>query len=264
MKEINDTLSKPDRLLGDEWLNWTGNLDESTAYNETANLFTLFAAIAILILLSSLGIILYMIEPRLNLLHPLLVYIARTVIIAIIIAFASIGILTITSVFTGKNLLYHNRLGQIAATRILPFALSIAQRLGIPRDRLGNSFVIFSNAIVKASHKPGKGKTVILLPRCLKSDLKKQVLDMGKRASIGVFTATGGGQARKIIIAERPTAIIGVACERDLISGIHDVAPKMPTLGVTNKRPEGPCKNTIIDLNELKIAIETLTGKSID
>ena len=132
MKEINDILSKPDRLLGDEWLNWTGNLDESTAYNETARLFTLFAAIAILILLSSLGVILYMIEPRLNLLHPLLVYIARTVIIAIIIAFASIGILTITSVFTGKNFLYNSRLGQIAATRILPFAHSIAQRLGIP------------------------------------------------------------------------------------------------------------------------------------
>jgi len=264
MNATNEKSSKPDRVLGDEWLNWTGSLDESTTYNETARLFTIFASFAILILLGSLGIILYMIEPRLNLLHPVLVYIARVVTIVIIAAFALMGILTITSVLTGKNLLYHSRLGQIAATRILPFTLAIAHRLGIPRDRLGSSFVMFSNAVVKACHKPGTGKTIILLPRCLKPDVKKEVFDMCKRASIGVFTATGGGQARKIIIKERPTAVIGVACERDLISGIHDVAPKMPTLGVTNKRPEGPCKNTVIDLEELKKAIETLTGKSLD
>ena len=48
------------------------------------------------------------------------------------------------------------------------------------------------------------------------------------------------------------------------MSGINDVAPKMPTLGVTNKRPEGPCKNTIIDLNELKEAIKVLTGVTLD
>ncbi len=264
MNETREKSPKPDRVLGDEWLNWTGNLDESITYNETAKLFTICASVAILILLGSLGIILYMIEPRLFLLHPMLVYIARAVTIIIITAFTLLGILTITSVYTGKNVLFNTRLGQISATKILPLAFAVAGKLGISRDRVGNSFVMFSNAVVKASHKPGTGKTIILLPRCLKSDLKKEVLDMGKRASIGVFTATGGGQARKIIINERPTAVIGVACERDLISGIHDVAPKMPTLGITNKRPEGPCKNTVIDLVELKKAIETLTGKSLD
>jgi hypothetical protein len=63
-----------------------------------------------------------------------------------------------------------------------------------------------------------------------------------------------------VIRRERPTGVIGVACERDLISGISDIAPKIATLGVANKRPEGPCKNTLIDLNELRTAIETLTG----
>ncbi len=264
MFETTEKPSKPDRVLGDEWVSWTGNLDESITYNETAKLFTVCATVAILILLGSLGIILYMIEPRLNQLHPMFVYIARAVITFIIAVFTLLGILTITSVFTGKNLLHNSKIGQIAATRILPFALAIAQRLGISRDRLGSSFVIFSNAVVSASHKPGSGKTIILLPRCLKAELKKEVHDMGKLANIGVFTTTGGGQARKIIIKEHPTAVIGVACERDLISGIHDVAPKMPTLGITNKRPEGPCKNTLIDLEDLKKAIKTLTGKSLD
>lgn len=264
MNEKIDTSLKSDRVLGDEWLNWAGTLDESKTYDENAKLFAIYATIAVLILLGCLGISLYMIEPRLQLLHPALVYIARAVAILIISAFIICGMLIVTSVFTGKNLLFHTRLGQIAASRILPLTLVIARRLGISRDRLGNSFVTFSNAIVKASHKPGNGKTIILLPRCLKAELKKEVNIIAERANIGVFTTGGGGQARKIIIQERPSAIIGVACERDLISGIHDVAPKMPTFGVTNKRPEGPCKNTLIDLDEVKKAIETLTGKSID
>ena len=117
---------------------------------------------------------------------------------------------------------------------------------------------------MKASHTPGDGKTIILIPRCLTADMKEKVKELGDRAGIGVFSATGGGQARKIIIRERPSAVIGVACERDLVSGIHDVAVKMPAIGVTNKRPEGPCKNTTIDLDEIKNAIETLTGKSLD
>ena len=264
MNTKTEIQKKPDRVLGDEWENWTGDLDESRSYEETARLFTIYAALALFILLGCLAFILYMIEPRLSLFNPVLVSCARILIITVIIGTAIWGLLVVISVFTGKNLLFHSRLGQLTAVRILPFALVIARRLGISRDRLGNSFIIFSNAIVKASHKPGTGKTIILLPRCLKPDIKKEVTDLALRAGVKTFTATGGEQARKIIHEQHPTAVIGVACERDLISGIHDVVSKMPTLGVTNKRPEGPCKNTLIDIRQLRKAIETLTGVSLD
>jgi uncharacterized protein len=264
MNEKNDPNKKPDRVLGDEWLTWTGSLDESKMYDENAHLFAIYSSVALFTLLAGIAAVLYFIEPRLYMFHPAVVYIARTVTGLIISAFVVTGILIIASVFSGKNLLRHKRLGQIAATRILPIAIPIAKLFGIPRDKLGNSFVTFSNAIVKASHTPGNGKTIILLPRCLKADMKEQVKELGSRSGVGVFSATGGGQARKIIIKERPTAVIGIACERDLVSGIHDVAVKMPTIGITNKRPEGPCKNTTIDLEEIKKAIKTLTGKPIE
>ena len=178
--------------------------------------------------------------------------------------FPALAVMVAVSAFTGKNLLFHSRIGQVAASRILPLALALARRLGISRDRLGNSFVRFSNAVVSASHSPGKGKTIILIPRCLQADIRKTVQEMGARAGVGVFVATGGGEARKVIQQERPSAVIGVACERDLISGIHDVAPKVATLGVANQRPEGPCKNTLIDLEELRAAIQTLTGITVE
>ena len=251
-------------MLGDEWEDWTGDLDESISYEETARLFAIYAVLALLFILAGLAVTLYMIEPRLLLINPVIFYTVRALAIAIILGTAVWGLLIALSVFTGKNFLLHSRLGQVAATRILPFALAIARRLGISRDRLGNSFITFSNAIIKASYKPVKGKTIILLPRCLKSDLKKEVKELGNRAGVQIFTATGGGQARKVIREQRPSAVIGVACERDLMSGIHDVAPKMPTIGVTNKRPEGPCKNTLVDMDDVKKAIETLTGVRLD
>ena len=264
MEQITQQKKKPDRKLGDEWEDWTGDLDESISYNETARLFTLYATIALLFILGGLSFALFMIEPRLMMFHPVLMYTARVLTAVFIVVAAVWGILLIASVFTGKNLIFNSRPGQLTATRILPLALALAHRLGISRDRFGNSFINFSNAIVRASHKPGQGKTIILLPRCLKADLKKEVKELAARADIGVFTVTGGGEARKIISEQRPTAVIGVACERDLMSGIHDVAPKIPTIGVTNKRPEGPCKNTLVNMEELKQAIETLTGVSLD
>ena len=255
---------KPDRILGDEWENWTGELDESLTYRETATLFAIFAGVALAVVLVGLAFAFYMIEPRLFILHPMLVGVVGVVTGLVIAASGVFALLLILSVFTGKNLVFYGRMGQVAAARILPLTISIARRLGISRDRLGNSFVNFSNAIVRASYRPGKGRPVIILPRCLTPALKKEVTELGGQAGIGVFTATGGGQARKIIREERPSAVIGVACERDLLSGIADVAPKLPTIGVTNQRPEGPCKNTLVDMGELKRAIETLTGVHLD
>ncbi|MBN1291307.1 MAG: DUF116 domain-containing protein [Candidatus Latescibacteria bacterium] len=264
MAEKTDTDKQKDRQLGDEWEDWTGELDESKTYNETAGLFAIFAALAIILILSAIGFVLYMIEPRLALLHPVWVITARIITLVVILLTLLLSILIVSSVLTGKNLLIGTRLGQVAASRILPVALIIARRLGIPRDRLGNSFVAFSNAIIRSKRKPVKGKTIVLIPRCLNAETKKEVRELCDRAGLGVFSATGGGQARKIIRNERPDAVIGVACERDLISGIRDVVPKIPTLGVTNKRPEGPCKNTIIDMDELKRAIKTLTGAALE
>ena len=264
MEEKNTLTQKTDRVLGEEWLSWTGDLDEGKSYDETAGLFTVFATLAVLSMLGIFAITLYMIEPRLAMISPILVYAARTLAFLAAALFVILCTLVIVSVFTGRNCLLHPRIGQILASSILPLTLLISRKFGIPRDRLGNSFVCFSNAIVKASHKPGEGKTIILLPRCLKSEAKKAVQELAGKADVGVFTATGGGQARNIIRQERPTAVIGVACERDLISGISDVAPKMPTMGVTNRRPEGPCKNTDVDLEKLRLAIETLTGKTVD
>jgi hypothetical protein len=70
-----------------------------------------------------------------------------------------------------------------------------------------------------------------------------------------VFIVPGGELARQLIRDHNPSRIIAVACERDLVSGIQDVAPVIPTYAVPNCRPEGPCKNTIVDLKLIEEAL---------
>ena len=63
--------------------------------------------------------------------------------------------------------------------------------------------------------------------------------------------ATGGTVARRIVVQTHPHCIIAVACERDLTSGIQDSYP-VPVFGVLNKRPCGPCIDTIVSLSALE------------
>ena len=73
--------------------------------------------------------------------------------------------------------------------------------------------------------------------------------------------APGGALARQKIVQLKPAAIIGIACERDLVTGIRDIGYRIPVIGVTNKRPIGPCKGAFIDLNELREAIEVFQSR---
>ena len=55
----------------------------------------------------------------------------------------------------------------------------------------------------------------------------------------------------------RPKAVLAIACERDLMSGIQDVFP-LPAVGVLNIRPNGPCYNTSVDMNEVRRQLEEI------
>lgn len=82
----------------------------------------------------------------------------------------------------------------------------------------------------------------------------KDLVEIADNNHLDLFVATGGNLARRIVNEVRPEAVIAVACENDLSSGIADTYP-LPILGIPNKRPFGPCLNTSVDLEEVKEAI---------
>jgi hypothetical protein len=135
-------------------------------------------------------------------------------------------------------------------------------------------FIIdLNNKLVKRENTK-KEKLLLLLPHCLQIDECKirltyniyncercgrceirDLIQIADENHLKLFVATGGSLARRIISEIKPEAVVAVACENDLSSGIADSYP-LPILGILNERPFGPCLNTRVDLLKVKEAIE--------
>jgi hypothetical protein len=89
--------------------------------------------------------------------------------------------------------------------------------------------------------------------RCGRCKLKN-VLEMCEEYGVRCAIATGGRLALKMARDESVKGLIAVACEKELKEGMFGVFPKA-ALGVVNLRPNGPCTDTDVDLDELREAI---------
>ena len=156
----------------------------------------------------------------------------------------------------------------------------IASSIGIPKNEIRKIFVKLNNSYIYSNEYNFNSEDIlILIPHCIQKNSCKlkvtnkiencakcglcnvsDLVKLKEKTRMNVFIATGGTLARKIIIDNKPKAVIAVACERDLTSGIQDMK-HIPVLGVFNKRPNGPCVDTLIDIHEIENAINFLTNK---
>lgn len=246
-----------DRRLGDEWVDWDGSLEDSQGHlDEDQRVFIGFAFLCLLALIVAAFIFFYMIYPRLEGWHHLLTKGVLTVLIlccsVVVLWFVSISL----PLLTGIRLPWRMEFVQKTLNLLVPMTLRLGNRFGISRDRMSNSFIKVSNALVRSARlNKDPGPLMILLPRCLTHQMRKSVQALGDRYGCLVHTVPGGELARKLIRENNPSRIIAVACERDLLSGIQDVAPVIPTFAVPNCRPEGPCKNTVVDIKRIEEAL---------
>lgn len=162
--------------------------------------------------------------------------------------------------------------------RILyPMAFFITSIFRINRDKMQSSFVDINNFLLFSENKQVPiEKILILLPHCLQlHNCKAKITDdihnclncgkcnikelamMADKKDIFIAVATGGTLARRVLEEKRPKAVIAVACERDLSSGIIDSFP-LPVYGLPNIRPNGPCRDTLVDVAALGELIEKI------
>ena len=92
------------------------------------------------------------------------------------------------------------------------------------------------------------------------AEAMQRAMDLSARYGVPLFVAARGRYAREMISRKRPRAVVAVACERDLVSGVRDVAGRLPVLGTTLSLPDGPCKNTGADIEALEGQIRTFLG----
>lgn len=152
--------------------------------------------------------------------------------------------------------------------------ISAGKIVGIDRRRIEASYVAVSNTIVGNRHlKVPADRLLVVTPHCLQlstcphkittdpNNCKRcggcnigDLVTLAEEIGFHFFVVTGGTLARQKVMEIRPQAVVAVACERDLASGIQDVYP-IPSVGVMNIRPNGPCFNTKVDVEEFKRAI---------
>lgn len=253
-----------DRKLGDEWVGWDGDLDMSKLSVETGKrLFLGLSMLVIILLAVSLLFAWFLIEPRINQLNSRLAHYCQYLIFVVIFVLLIVFLQTVLSIIFHRNLLIRIKNKDFSITFLTPLILALGKKFGISYDRMGNSFIKVSNSLIMTTKwKISQSKIIILLPRCLRRPIQKQIISIANKYQCAIFTVPGGELARKIIAEQKPLAVIGIACERDLLSGIRDVH-HIPVIGIPNQRPEGPCKNTTVDYKIIEDAVKFFLGLKI-
>ncbi len=251
-----------DRKLGHEWYGWDGNVETHEGFiEEPKRLFLGIVAFTFGLIFAVAGVLVWGFYPRLESIHPAV----ATGSLAVLVAFAAAFAVWFGSIclvlLTNKPNKMAFKVG-MHFMKMFDFFSSVSKHCGISKDRLGYSLIEIHNELIRMRmRQASNGRLLVLSPRCLDRESADQIRALSSEYDCDFYMAPTGAQARQKVVQAKPAAIIGIACERDLISGIRDVGLYFPVLGITNKRPIGPCKGAFIDMNELRSAIEVFRNR---
>jgi len=242
-----------DRRLGHEWDEWDGRpLPGGGSFATPPRRFFGYAALTLAVLAGVLYLALYLLGPRLATLWAPLPR-ALTLALSALTALAWLWFALLLASYYGPVLLLPERLAERGPfLALMRWTSQVARRFGV-RDWVEHAAVeVYNGLASRRGRKVGKGELLVLIPRCLSKEALDGILDVAGRYDVPVFVATRGQLARRAIRERRPRAVVAVACERDMVSGLHDVAAKVPVLGLTMRLPSGPCKDAAVDVAKLE------------
>jgi len=206
--------------------------------------------------------------------HPSLPLIFSLALAVLVFLMLSGGLLLVFTILRGKDILFSHKLRGIVAKVLFPFMILMGRSVGASKERVQQSFIELNNHLVRSNnHRTRPNRLLILLPHCIQDfdcEIKitgnirnckgcgkceiKDLIELSDQYRVKIAVATGGTLARRIIVENKPEAIVAVACELDLTSGIQDTYP-IPVIGILNERPHGPCMNTKVDIQKVRGAI---------
>ncbi|MBP1695740.1 MAG: hypothetical protein H6Q41_928 [Deltaproteobacteria bacterium] len=206
--------------------------------------------------------------------HPSLPLIFSLSIAFLVFLMISGGLLLVFTILRGKDIFLSHKLRGLVAKVLFPLMILMGKVVGIPKEKVRQSFIELNNHLIRSNrHRVPPEKLLILLPHCIQNfdcEVKitgnirncrscgkceiKDLIELSDQYHLKIAVATGGTLARRIVLENRPEAIVAVACELDLTSGIQETYP-IPVIGILNERPNGPCINTKVDLEKVRNAI---------
>ena len=193
-----------------------------------------------------------------------------------------LGIVSMVGAILGlPGLSFFQRQTYALINLLFPIAIMLGKIFGFNRRKIERSFIEVSNQIIKNRHiRVPADRLLVVTPHCLQlascphkitrdpmgncqrcggCDIGSLV-GMAEEMGFHFFVVTGGTLARQTVKNIRPKAVLAIACERDLTSGIQDVYP-LPAVGILNIRPNGPCYNTHVDLKLVRQQIEDMLAE---
>jgi hypothetical protein len=212
--------------------------------------------------------------------HPSLPPIFSFTLAALVFLMIFGGLLLVFTILRGRDIFLSHKLRGIVAKVLFPLMILMGKLVGIPKEKVRQSFIELNNHLVRSNrHRVRPDRLLLLLPHCIQNfDCKikitgnirnckgcgkceiKDLIELADQYHLKIAVATGGTLARRIVLENRPEAIVAVACELDLTAGIQDTYP-IPVIGILNERPNGPCINTKADIEKVRNAIiEFLEG----
>ncbi len=206
--------------------------------------------------------------------HPSLPLLFSLVLAVLVFFMLAGGLLLVFTILRRRDIFLSHKLRGIVAKILFPFMILMGKVVGVKKESVQQSFVELNNHLVRSNHhRTRPNKLLILLPHCIQDfdcqikitgNIKncqgcgkcevKELIEVADQYQLKIAVATGGTLARRIIVENKPEAIVAVACELDLTTGIQDSYP-IPVIGILNDRPNGPCINTKVDILKVKDAI---------
>jgi len=89
--------------------------------------------------------------------------------------------------------------------------------------------------------------------RCKMKDLR----ELAERWGVKTCVASGGRAAQQRAREAHIKVIVAVACKKELAEGIRATFPKR-VLSVPNSWPNGPCKDTDVDVSQVESILERI------
>ena len=122
---------------------------------------------------------------------------------------------------------------------LLAKSVWLGGKFGINRDRVSNSFIKAHNLVVRSHARELSVDTRLFssfFPDAWRRMTKQQVIERANGRAVQIVTAAGGARRGQKGDQEsiRPSLILAVACERDLISGITGCGGE--------RYPSSPCR----------------------
>jgi hypothetical protein len=251
--EPEEQTQPADRRLGEEWADWDGRTLGFSSYTP--------GWVFMLLLLLTLATLVFVFSALIWLVNPRMVQLGLN-------STGDIFLRVIWAAALGYGILvWLGYFGWQVARRLLKsvggigWAFPLAQVWGklfkLSRDQVAHAYLLMHNRMeVLPPVIRDAAKLLLLLPRCLNRETLQGLRELQKKYGFTQTVAAGGTEARRSIAQHRPEGLLAVACARDLFSGIKDVAGRIPVLAFVNEMPEGPCKNTSVDLKQVETALQ--------